>query len=162
MLAEKRAQNNRYKGRKMISSLSQKELLILGAALYWGEGYKKAIYTKGRRRTYHPVSLSNSDPKLVQIFLKFLRDCFLIKDQDIQIGVRIYEHMNTEETIHFWQKVTQLPSSNFQKVYYGVSISSERKRGFNRLPHGTVQIRVNSTPLFYQIMGLIDGISADS
>ena len=159
-LASARAHSNRMKGRKMIASLSQKDLLILGAALYWGEGYKKAISYRGRRRTYHPVSLSNSDPKLVQIFLRFLRECFSIKDQDIQIGLRIYEHMNTEEAMRFWQRETKLPSSNFLKVYYGVSISSERRRGFNRLPHGTVQIRVNSTPLFYQIMGLIDSISA--
>lgn len=158
--ARQRAVQNRIEGQKQMPLLNRELLSLLGAALYWGEGYKRAKIVRGRQVTDHPVSLSNSDPKLVKAFLRFLRECCGVGDEDIVVNVRIYQHMNTEQTVAFWQKVTALPRQNFTKIYYGVSIASARKRGYNRLPYGTVQIRVNSTALYHRIMGMIDGIAA--
>jgi len=43
--ARQRAQENRKIGKKMIPQLSKENLLVTGAALYWGEGYKKNCHT---------------------------------------------------------------------------------------------------------------------
>ena len=157
-LARQRAAQNRQYGEKKIGSLSKQELLIIGAALYWGEGYKKPLTRNNKILTHHPVSLSNSDPHIIRIFLRFLRECFGVQDENITIDIRIYEHMNEAEQFAYWQEVTQLPAKNFSPAYYGVSISSKRRKAFNRLPYGTAQVRVNSTKLYHQIMGLIDGM----
>jgi len=63
------------------------------------------------------------------------------------------------ETIHAITTVGGAPSTlnkPIKDTTYLVSISSKRKRPFNRLPYGTVQIRINNTQKFHHIMGWIE------
>lgn len=156
--ARKNATNIRWESSKDIQKISKRELLILGVSLYWGEGYKRPIIKDGVARTYHPVSLSNSDPKLVAVFLKFLREICNVEENKLKAGLRIYQHQNAEKLLLFWSELTKIPKERFEKFYYGVSKSSLGKRPFNTLPYGTIQIRVNDTNLFHRIMGWLEGI----
>lgn len=158
-LAIQKMRSIRIESQRQIASLTQNELKFIGIALYWAEGYKRPIVRNGRELTHHPVTLTNSDPELVMIFLRFLREVCDVLDEKITADIRIYEHMNERELLNFWQKVTALPRENFRKIYYGVSKSSLGKRPFNRLPHGTIQVRVNNTNLFHKIMGWIEGLA---
>lgn len=158
--AIQRMRTTRAQGKKEIGILTQEELKLIGIALYWAEGYKRLLVRNGKEVTYHPVALTNSDPNLVMIFLRFLREVCLIKDEKIMADIRIYEHMNEENLLKFWRDITGLPEENFGKVYYGVSKSSMGKRPFNRLPCGTIQIRVSSTNLFHKIIGWIEGLAS--
>jgi len=157
-IAMERSQNIQHESKLKIGKISKRELALIGAALYWGEGYKKQIVLRGKSRTYHPVSLSNSDPILIKFFLLFLRTCFDMDDSKIKISIHLYDGMDENQIIQHWQQITNLPKESFQKVYRGVSMSSKRTKKFNHLPYGTAQIRVSSTELFYKIMGLIEGI----
>ena len=142
-----------------IGNVSKRELLLIGATLYWAEGYKRAIIANGKKRTYHPVSLSNSDPELIKVFLKFLREICNVSDEKISANLRIYEHQNAAQLLQFWHKTTKIPIGKFHKFYYGVSKSSLGKRPFNILPYGTIQIVVGDTKLYHSIMGWIKGIN---
>lgn len=158
-LAIQRARDIQALSSKEVGKLSKRELFILGIGLYWAEGYKRAIVKNGKAKTYHPVSLSNSDPKLVNIFLKFLREICAVDESKIHAGLRIYQHQNAEHLLNFWSGLTKIPKERFEKFYYGVSKSSLGKRPFNILPYGTIQIRINSTELYHKIMGWIEGLS---
>jgi transcriptional regulator of acetoin/glycerol metabolism len=158
-LAKQRARRTRTEAATEIKNLTQNELKLMGVALYWAEGYKRPIVKNGKERTYHPVALANSDPQLIKLFLRFLREVCGVSDAQIMASIRIFEHMNEKQLMVFWQGTTGLPKKNFQKTYYGVSKSSKGKRPFNRLPYGTIAIRVNSTPLFHKIMGWIEGLA---
>ena len=155
-LAIQRARETRANAAKDIGILSKRELLLLGAALYWGEGYKRTIIKNGKPRSYHPVSLSNSDPKLIVIFLKFLREICGVEENKINAGLRIYQHQNAEHLLVYWSSLTKIPKERFEKFYYGISKSSLGKRPFNILPYGTIQIRINNTSLYHKIMGWIE------
>jgi len=72
--------------------------------------------------------------------------------------MRLFKHLDEEATLRHWMKVTGLPRTQFRKPQYPVSRASQGKRPFNRLPYGTVQVIVMDTPLFYRIIGLIDGV----
>ncbi len=157
-LARQRANKIRADAAKKIQKLGKQNLLLLGAALYWAEGYKRPIVYKGRERTYHPVSLSNSDPKLICLFIRFLKEICEVENEKILAQVRLYQHMNEEVVLKYWQDVTGIPKTQFMKHYYGVSKSSLSKRPYNRLPYGTIQIRVTNTKVFHQIMGYIEGL----
>ncbi len=159
LLAVAKANNIRTEASKKIGALSKRELLILGTGLYWGEGYKRPIIKNGKVKSYHPVSLSNSDPLLIKIFLKFLRETCKTEEKKIRAGLRIYQHQNAEQLLQFWSKLTKIPTERFEKFYYGVSKSSLGKRPFNILPYGTIQIRVNDTSLYHTIMGWIEGLT---
>jgi hypothetical protein len=144
---------------KEIGLITHRELLLLGASLYWAEGYKRPIVNNGKTRTYHPVSLSNSDPLLIKLFLKFLREVCKVEDSKISANIRIFEHQNASQLLQFWHKTTKIPLGKFHKFYYGISKSSLGKRPFNVLPYGTIQIVIGDTQLFHRIMGWIKGLS---
>ena len=157
--AIQRARNARKNARGMIRNITRDDLRLIGSALYWAEGYKRIHIRGGREVTYHAVSLTNSDGDLIKIFLRFLREVCEVPNERIYVSVRIYEHMNEQKVLMFWQKITGLPMKNFRKSYYGVSKSSQGQRPFNRLPYGTAQIRVGNTELFHTIMGWIEGLA---
>ena len=158
-LAIKRTRKIKKEAKNEISKITSRELRLVGAALYWGEGYKRPIIRNGKERTHHVVSLTNSDPKLIALFLKFLREICEIPEHKITANIRSYEHLEEKSIVKFWQKITKLPKENFNKIYYGISKSSQNKKPFNRLPYGTISIRVNNTNLFHKIMGWIEGLT---
>ena len=157
-LAIQRMRHIRQEAENEIKNINQNELKLTGTALYWAEGYKRLLVRNGRELTHHSVALTNSDPKLIMMFLRFLREVCEVPNEKITADIRIYEHMSERFLFDFWQKITKLPKENFGKIYYGVSKSSLGKRPFNRLPYGTILIRVNSTNLFHKIMGWIEGL----
>lgn len=140
----------------------QKAHFLIGSVrcgVILAEGYKRLQVRGGQERTYHPVVLANSDPQLVSLFIKFLRVVCGVATTDIKAEIRIFKHMDGLKVLKFWQGQTGLPKQNFGKIYYGISISSLGKRPYNRLPFGTISIRVNNTNLFHKIMGWIEGLS---
>ena len=157
-LAQERARVGRETASQEIPPLSRRDILVIGTALYWAEGYKRPVRVRGREVTSHVVSLTNSDPALVKLFLRFLREAGHVPDQKIKAGLPLFKHQNESFMRRFWEGETGIPSVNFGKTYYGISISSMGKRPFNQLPHGIIQIVVADTKLFYRIMGYIDGL----
>lgn len=158
-IAQQNARNIRNRAKSEITYLSKKDLLMLGISLYWAEGYKRLKVEKGKIKTHHPVSLSNSDPGLVKIFLRFLREVCSVDEEKIKGEVRVYEHHNEAYLLNFWNQATNISFGRLKTIKNGVSISSQRRRPYNILPYGTIQIRVNSTRLFHKIMGWIEGLS---
>jgi len=159
ILAESRSKEMHAGGRKLIKNITKRDLLIIGTALYWAEGYKRPVVVNGKTRTSHRVSLTNSDPDLIYIFLRFLREICEVPNEKITIWIRYFEHQDLAYLLDFWQKKCNIPYSNFRKSLQTVSISSRRKKSFNSLPFGVAQISVNSTSLYHKIMGLISGIA---
>ena len=156
--AKNRMLETRKKATIEIKTPTKNDLLLIGVALYWAEGYKRLKIKNGIEVTDHPVSLTNSDPKLAQVFLRFLREVCSVPEEKIHADIRIYEHQNAEHLLTHWSSITRIKKEKFGKMYYGISRSSMGKRPFNRLPYGTIQIRVNDTQLFHRIMGWIAGL----
>lgn len=156
-LAQQRVKLIHETAKKQIGVLKQRELFLLGVGLYWAEGYKRPIVRNGKPRTFHRVSLTNSDPHLIKIFLRFLREICKVSEEKIKASVRIYQHHNEHQLLEFWSKITAIPIQQFGKFYYGVSKSSQGKRPYNILTYGTLQISVGSTALYHKIMGWIEG-----
>ena len=144
----------RKKYESYVGKLSERELSILGAALYWGEGYKNF---NQRKSVYPYVCLGNSDPKMIIIFINFLEKILSIARDRMKAQVFIYPGIIPEKAINYWQKITGLPNENF-RCQMALSRSSQGKRPFNLLPYGTLQIRVSQRQEFFKIKGLIDGI----
>lgn len=157
-LAWERARQIQNSASKEIDSLSKTDLLIVAAALYWAEGYKKLLVRKGKEVTHHPVSLTNSDPVLIKMFLRFLREYCKVPEEKIRADLRIFPNQNGKYIQEFWEKETGILPCNFGKIYTGISKSSQSKRPYNRLPIGVIQIRVSDTKLFHRIIGYIEGL----
>jgi len=131
-----------------IGKLSNRDLLIAGLALYWGEGSRKT------RR----VSLSNSDPKIIQFIIKFLKRVFDIDKSRLTayIGINRIHKNRVQEVKNYWSKTTGIPKEQFTKT---TLIKSKNKKKYNNFSvhYGTVTIKVRkSADLYYCIMGLIE------
>lgn len=137
-----------------ISKLNNKELMILGAALYWGEGYKNFNQKRG---VYPYICFGNSDPLMHKVFVAFLERILKINREKIKCQVMIYPSINPQKAIQYWQGITQIPTENF-RTQMAVSRASQGKRPWNLLPYGTLQLRISKRQEFFKIRGLIDGV----
>ena len=135
-----------------VQDLSPKDLFLIGVSLYWGEG-TKSENNRGNLR----LAFSNSDPDMIKVFLRFLREILEVKEEKIRAGIHIYSSINPDEARRFWSGVTKLPVSRFYIVNQ-VSGASRGKRAFNQLPYGTAVIIVNDRKLFFKVKGMIRGI----
>lgn len=138
---------------KKIGLISKRELLLIGSALYWGEGVNKTLY-----RGYQLVTFVNSDPNMVKIFMKFLREILGVLDENIKPGIIIHPNVVASEAKKYWSVVTGLSESSFW-ISVAVSKAGKHKRPMNSLAFGTIHLRVNNRRLFCRIRGYISGIS---
>lgn len=139
-----------------IKKISDRELAILGSALYWGEGYKN--FNSAKRPIPYPyVCFGNSDPQMMLVFMKFLERILKIPKERMKMQVMIYPNLNPHESIEYWQGITKIPLKNF-RYQVALSRASRGKRPKHLLPYGTLQLRVVKRQEFFKIKGLIDGI----
>lgn len=131
-----------------IFALSKQELLLVGAALYWGEGGKT---NKGMAR------ISNSDPEVIRFMMRFFREIFNVPPKKFRGHVHTFSHLNAESAEKYWSRVSDIPREQFYKTYSKPSIASKGKR--DNLPYGTFQIYVCDTTIFLTIKGWIEKLA---
>lgn len=136
-----------------IGIISKRELLLIGTALYWGEGT-----TRERTKSYSTASFANSDSNMVKVYMRYLREVLNIPDIQIRAGIHIHENIGAGQAKRFWSSITGLPQERFY-TFNQVSGVSKMKRPQNFLPYGTVTIKVNRRQVFYKIKGYIHGIT---
>jgi hypothetical protein len=82
-------------------------LFGIGIGLYWGEG------TKANRTS---VRLGNTDPALLEIFLKFLVRFFGVQKGDFRFGLQLFTDIDQKEALDFWSKRLKIHRRQFFKV----------------------------------------------
>lgn len=158
--AEQRAREMHMLAKEEVPILTKRDLLIIGAVLYWAEGYKRLHIRDGKERMSHTISFVNSDPAMIKVFLRFLQEILKVLTDEIHLTMRLYPHINEESARTYWMKVTGFPFSRFHRTTNMVSIASKNKRPYNRLPYGTLQVAVYNTAKFHHLLGLIEGVQS--
>lgn len=156
--ARQRAVKMQSEGVDKIRNLTKREMMLIGAALYWGEGYKKLAVRNGKEITAHNISFTNADPSMVHMFVRFLVEVLNVDKSKILIDVRLYPHMSESKTLDYWLHVSGLPKESMRNPTYQVSVSSKRRMPYNRLSYGTARIQVNDTKKFHLLLGMIEGV----
>lgn len=140
-------------GLKLVDKLNKRELMLIGASLYWGEGTKES-----KKKNQTQLAFTNSDPKMVMVFIRFVREILEVPEEKIRSGIYLYPGISESEARQFWSSVTGLPKDRFYIMRF-VSKASKGKRQQNRLPHGTNIIKVSKRTIFYKVVGMIEGIA---
>ncbi len=133
-----------------IGTLTPKEYLVSGIALYWAEGFKKD----------NMVGFANSDPNMVIFILNWFEKCLLVKKTDIRlrVGINEYQKRRTSEIEEFWSKKTSIPLSQFNKPFFQKVQWKKIYENENEYV-GTLRIRVlKSTNLLRKIHGYINAL----
>lgn len=133
-----------------VKEISKKELWLMGVVLYWKNGNKTDL-TKG-------VHFSSSDPSMIKLFLKWLREIGGIREEEIKFDVFIKNTKNENdkavvEIVNRWSEITSFPRHHFSGIYFQKSVKRKNsKAGFLR-----VKV-VQSSMLARQIAGWIEGL----
>ena len=113
------------------------DLESAGTLLYWCEGSKRE---RDRR-----VEFVNSDPKMIAIFMRYLR-AKGIDEGRIRARMTIHRQDDEQRCKNYWKRVTSLNYSNFIST-----VVKETSIARKPLPYGTVAVRYNSVRLLRQI-----------
>lgn len=136
-------------GKSDVGTISQRDLFMIGLALYWGEGYKTGNDECG---------LTNSDPAIIITFIEWLKRNYSIPHSDLILRVSVNEtHRHRVEKIeYFWSQETGIPLSQFTQT--SLIKSQSRKVYTNAESHfGTLRVKVRrGTSLRRRIMGSLD------
>lgn len=156
--AEQRAREMRTSAKKKIPVLTKRDLLIIGAVLYWAEGYKRLHIRDGKERMSHTINFVNADPAMVKVFVRFLQEILEVSPDEIHLTMRLYPHINEKSALKYWTEATGLLDPRFHPTTHMISSASQGKRPYNRLPYGTLQVAVYETAKFHYLLGLIEGV----
>lgn len=118
-----------------------------GCMLYWAEGTKERNCAK----------LANSDPHMVRFFVRFLRECFRVRNEHLSLRLNVYlgNDLALGDIEAYWLEVLGLPTSALRRhsIDHFPASSSGRKR--NKLPYGVCTVRAGSTRIVQHIYGAI-------
>jgi transcriptional regulator with XRE-family HTH domain len=132
-------------GRDRIGQLSDRDLLIAGTALYAGEGGK----TDGE------VRFSNSDPRMVALFCRWLRHFFDVDESRLRVRLYLHQGLDIEVATRFWSVVTGIPRAQFGKPYRAVPDPSIRKA---KHPMGCPGVSYTCSRTHRAVMGLVGAL----
>lgn len=158
-IAQDRARTARKEALACIGKLSDREKMLVGAALYWAEGYKRPRHDHlGRERFSHEISLTNADPYLIESFMVYADAVLRIPVQKMKLELRLFAHQNENEVRKYWSDILKIPDSQIRVFRVKESISSLRKKPFDRLLYGVAQLRIADSANFHVLMGHIEGL----
>ncbi|MDP8289548.1 MAG: hypothetical protein P9M02_01070 [Candidatus Susulua stagnicola] len=86
-----------------------RELKIAGIMLYWAEGSKNL--------KSNMLDFVNSDPDMIKLFLKFLRQICGVKEGRLRVYLYSYSSQEIDKLKDYWSRITGISRSQFLKPY---------------------------------------------
>ncbi|MFG2285984.1 hypothetical protein ACGFOU_07950 [Streptomyces sp. NPDC048595] len=139
---------------QQISDISDRELLLIGTALYWAEGSKDKAYARRESLTF-----INSDPRMIQAYVRWL-ELLGVERHRMRCSLHIHDSADLAEATQFWSGITGVPAEDFLKP--NIRRDNPGTNRLNRGPsyRGCLRIYVkNSARLYRQVEGWWLGIS---
>ncbi len=132
---------------KRILTSKEEKLKIAGIMLYWAEGFKK--------NNDSTVAFSNSDPKMIRLFLKFLREICGVQEKRLRALLFIFDDQDEKYLKKWWSRFISIPLSQFNHSFTRKSrsdIGSYKRKS----KYGTLLLRYADKRLLRQILLWID------
>ena len=122
-------------------------LHVQGCMLYWAEGSKWR----------NSVLLTNADPELVELFVRFLRECYDVTDERLRFSVNCFlgNGLGLDEIERWWLARLGLPPTSLRAAAVNRASSASKRLKGNILPYGTARVAVHSTFIVQSIYGAI-------
>ena len=139
-------------GKNEIGKLTKRELLLIGSALYWAEGYNK---------NDNEFGFTNSNPKMILLINKWLQDTCNVAKNRIYFRICINaSHKNRINIItRYWAQTLRFPLTQFSNPTF-INVNNKKEYLNRNKYYGTLRVKVhNSSSLRRKIMGWIAGIA---
>ncbi|MDP3996037.1 MAG: hypothetical protein Q8P74_02205 [bacterium] len=144
------------RAKREIEKISKRELWLIGTALYWAEGAKQKEHNVSQK-----VKFSNSDPMMIKVFLRWIRDICGIPRSGITFRIALHETAidRLAEVKKHWSGATGFSINNFQKIDWKKGKINTKRKNIGSKYYGLLNVYIkNSTNLNRKIEGWIEGI----
>ena len=138
-------------GRRMAIENGSDKIFIAGCVAYWVEGAKC-----GRGE----VSMTNSDPNMLKLFIEFLCKFFEVEKEDFLMFCRYYTDLTSVGGPEkYWIDQLELSKECLRKScvnYYPKDRTVvKRKYSHGKLKYGTCRIKISSVEVMQKVYGAI-------
>lgn len=127
-----------------IRPVQTKEMNVIGAMLYWAEGYKT--------QKAPGIDFANSDPDMAYLFLRFLTTRYTLDRDRLYCQIYYYADQDISSLTTFWSRRLNLPLQAFRYPYKKQNPQLQAKK----LQYGVVHIRYNDKKLLWDVLNLIN------
>ncbi|SCG43158.1 Homeodomain-like domain-containing protein [Micromonospora siamensis] len=135
--------------------LSERELVLVGSALYWAEGTKAKPWRPHDTR----VRFVNSDPELVEIFLRFVESTGVPR-RALRFRVSIHETADRQAAVRWWAARVGVPAEAFMATSVKRHRPGTVRRNTGDGYHGCLSVEVpRSRPLYWRMEGTVRGMA---
>ncbi|MDD4531189.1 MAG: hypothetical protein PHH21_00585 [Candidatus Pacebacteria bacterium] len=139
--------------KKDVESVDKKNLWLIGISLYWAEGAKEK-----ENGTRSGIKFSNSDPKMILLFLKWLKEIISIKESEIVYELYIHENSDIKKAQKYWSNILSIKEEEIRTYFKKNKIKTVRKN-IGDSYNGLICLRVKkSTNLNRKVSGWVEGI----
>lgn len=125
---------------KKIVTERDRSLLTSALMIYWAEGSKS--------KNKNTIDLANSDPDMIRVFIKFLREICRVDEGKLRAYLYCYSNQDVGYLRRFWSKATGIPLLQFTKPYVRTDFKEDK---VGKMPYGLIHIRYCDKKLYMQM-----------
>ncbi|MGW4497615.1 helix-turn-helix domain-containing protein [Micromonospora sp. NPDC004336] len=138
-----------------VKQLRHRELVLVGAAIYWCEGGKAKPWRPNDCR----VKFINSDPVLVLLFLRFV-EALGVAPAALRFRVNIHESADEAAAVRWWADLVGVPAEKFQRSSLKRHRPETKRQNVGDDYRGCLTVYVlRSSRLYWKIEGIMKGMS---
>jgi hypothetical protein len=123
--------------------LTSESTRIMCALLYWCEGA-----TNRDQR----INFTNSDPDLVELFLKLLRNSFDLNEEKFRVIMHLHDYHNEAKQKEFWQEITSVPKKQFNQTHHKAHTKKQTREGYP----GCISLRYYDVSVSRELLAIAD------
>lgn len=137
-----------------VKQLRYRELVLVGAAIYWAEGTKAKPWRPNDCR----VRFVNSDPALITLFLRFVA-AMGVPRVDLRFRVSIHEIADALEAVRWWSTLVGVSPEDFQPTVLKRRRPTTSRRNTGDGYRGCLAVEVaRSSRLYWKIEAIMKGM----
>lgn len=136
----------RQDAEEWVGSMTDRELTAFCLGLYAGEGNK----------TKSIVGLANTNPALLLVFVRWLRQTFDIDESRLRVVVYLHAGLDIEAAIAYWSSLLGVPADQFSKPYRA---AADRTRRSRKHEHGCATVRYSCSRTFRRLLAMIEAVT---
>ncbi|MFJ3790322.1 hypothetical protein [Kitasatospora sp. NPDC090091] len=154
---EEERQAVKAKSKAEIGPMSDRDVFLVGVALYWAEGAKDKQYARRER-----VRFINSDPQVIRLYLAWLR-LLGVPPERWRLRVAIHETADVAAAECYWAEIAGVPVELFQRATLKRHNPKTARKNTGSDYRGCLSVNVlDSADLYRRIEGWWSGIVVET
>ncbi|MGV9576960.1 hypothetical protein ACWDRZ_09970 [Streptomyces sp. NPDC003509] len=141
---DRERQQTKSTAKAEIGDLTDRELLLVGAGLYWAEGTKDKPYDRRENLTF-----VNSDPGMIETYLAWLALVGVTRDR-IRFRVMIHRTADVVAAERYWAELVGVDASTLQRTTLKKHNPRTARKNTGESYHGCLVIRVSQGAELYR------------